>query len=134
MVDRRRCAGKGLYRANGGGPDVVTLRVQKVTETNRSKLTRNGAVVQPRLRHAWRRMKRFCCNGFVFARIAGRCSSFARTATVAIGIAASPAAVGRGVSSAGARTSAINAAWKGVSITATGSANIVPANAPSARA
>ena len=23
------------------------------TETNRSKLTRNGAVVQPRLRHAW---------------------------------------------------------------------------------
>jgi len=69
-------------------------------------------------------MRRFCCNGFVFARIVGRCSSFARTATAGIGIAAPLAAVRRGVSSAGVPISGINAVRKGGSITATVSASI----------
>jgi hypothetical protein len=69
-------------------------------------------------------MRRFWCNGFVFARIAGRCSSFARTATAGTGIAVPRAAVRHGVSSAGAPIGGINAARKGGSITATGSASI----------
>jgi hypothetical protein len=79
-------------------------------------------------------MKRHCCNGFVFARIAGRCSSFVRTVTEAIDIAATRAAAGRGVNNAGAPISAINVARKGGSITATGSASIGLDGAPSDRA
>jgi len=79
-------------------------------------------------------MRRFCCNGFVFARIAGRCSFFARTATAGIAIAAPRAAVRHGVSSAGAPISGINAARKGGSITATGSASIGLVDAPQVRA
>ncbi|HLJ45796.1 MAG TPA: hypothetical protein VKU01_07310 [Bryobacteraceae bacterium] len=79
-------------------------------------------------------MRRYCCNGFACARIAGRCSSFARTATAGIGIAAPRAAVRRGGSNAGAPISAISVALKGGSITATGSASIGSDNAPHARA
>ena len=79
-------------------------------------------------------MKRYCCSGFVFARIAGRCSSFARTATADIDIAAMCAAHGHGGSNAGAPISAINAARKGGSITATGSDSIGLDDAPRARA
>jgi len=79
-------------------------------------------------------MKRYCCNGFVFARIAGRCSSSVRTATGGIDIAATSAAAGHGVSNAGAPISAITAARKGGSITATGSASIGLDDAPNARA
>jgi len=70
----------------------------------------------------------------VFARIAERCFSFARTATAGTGIAAPRAAVRRGVNSVGAPICGINEARKGDSITATGSASIGLVDAPRARA
>lgn len=133
MVDRIGGKGKGPYRVNGGGPDVVTL-VRRRDQTDRSKLTRNGCRCPARLLDAWRRTKRYCCSGLVFARTAWRPSSFARTATVGTAIAAMYAVDGRDASSGSAPINVISAARKGGSIIATASVSTGRGSAENAHA
>ena len=136
MVDRIGGNGKGPDRANGGGPDVVTLVKVRPNQT-RSRLTRTGAGVHrdwTACGHEWRRTKRYCCNGLAFARIVWPPFSSVRTATADIAIAVRCAASGPDASSGGEPINVISAAQKGGSIIAIGSASTGSGSANNVRA